>query len=1431
MQPMQNQGMMQPMQQQGMAQPMQQGGMMQPMQQGGMMQQQPMGMVQHDPMQQHQQQVQMMQGQPMATNTVTTTTTQVLPAKPMAGPPQTVVMQQRPQVVIVQGGVASVMQTPSCTVVQSAPPPIMVAPRPAPVVVYGGYNHGGYHHRSGTSQMKNGADNATTHFVRELTAVFLGEKVVISAGGRTSKNASLRLSRKSQINRSATQTHAEGTTTITTMKEPLLAPTMSERIICIALPHEDGFKSSSSLPTQRVITADRVAGIYSRIFVKPDLYNCTRQEAAHASMERGVFCYSWGKMRQWFRAQIAAEDEEAEEGAADGTRDHESSTTSSRGRGRGAKVCDFKALVYVLRKALVWNLQRIGFLVETVRVETDRVYLLLSYDSGWKFFDEEETPAWPSSPDETTRTTKKNGQNYTYAHGLGRSIPDTGEPLLFREARRQGQIAALNPLIVDIEAFEPCHPRTFYSLAYVLSRPWQRGHVEVVERLRELVEWWEQVLKDRWGYKARRRQGAGSNLAIVDPEEQDSTRSSVSTASTGRRSSDDEQTENEAASRNAADDSSSMNESEVAAEQKVGDGEEKHRLSASPRKRLRVKPSNKDKMVAAASSSSLNFSTLTATSALTTRTDSLQPRKSSSVPLSRHEAGLALVQDLHGSLRNFDFERAKASLHYYRAELEKCATVDSLDTVISAMYDDELSISLRHMTQRYANDVLRGAVAKGGTKGRAVPHAAGRNARSPLKNCAAAPGESTSLGAGSCLAGSKNGRPSATSISAQRSAATAATCPRDVNLTFDNDFVPEEFGLENDYDPMEADMVEQAGDVAESHNEAEEKNKNRKNLGQRLASSPIEVAKKLLSTCEGAIVKGGHLMEEFGNDMFVCGLEDVIENHKHVVGEGGGNKDSATDSGVVSSKTKSKRKEAAAGKKESASKLEMIWLPMRWMRRMAWKWIALPAGKAVKKSTGRAGKGAKRLLIEAGMVEQKVKQASHDRAGRSIYDRAYQYYLKLRKADVAADPSELLEKVNERYKKSGTIVVGSKDASNAPRSKLSGVTMSKSDASSVGANKGEGDEDVLHNLWSSLNLPKSGLPLFAHVGAFDVPRSYWLHHHVRSAQNLHLDYFRLFPDAMEEQGAVAGGHEPRPDDEKQLHPPIYGNNGSCTAASGVGECQKTFQSMFSSCQRVRLAYDVLLRSINLSYLEDEHLLEAHFALDNPERNSMREFSTGTWGQYCEEVNKRQAKKKWKVGDVCECVKLFFKDLSFKVPIEDIHDYYGPSLAFYFAFVAFFARGLIPLAVLGLLLVALSFARSWTISQEKDDKSLWEIPSTAFGIYSCCTSLWCSVFLANWRRNESHLRVKWYGLPHGNEKQLGYVEPLRPRYKGTPIRSPITGEPGALFFPSSVRMFRQVVSWVLLSGLLGVSIWLVLLIAKLRTYLVDQVWALFWVRSV
>ncbi|CAD7960148.1 unnamed protein product [Amoebophrya sp. A25] len=257
---------------------------------------------------------------------------------------------------------------------------------------------------------------------------------------------------------------------------------------------------------------ERVGNLYGRMFVghhdsgdgdeaasiSPEMRKTERD-----TKERPAFVYAWEKMWKFYEEHEQTRSGGCDGGSILGSAGDENdgsqspmkptgktsqdsiatiNATSSRPGGScsGYQPPALRALLYVLRRALVWNLERIGFLVETFRIDNDQVYLILSYSSGQR----RACGTASSSLGAMTST--------AHDHQPGGANNKPREPLLFREAQRQGQIAALNPKIVDLDAFEPCHPQTFYPLSFVMTRAWQG-----LARLEAMVAKWEVELEMR----------------------------------------------------------------------------------------------------------------------------------------------------------------------------------------------------------------------------------------------------------------------------------------------------------------------------------------------------------------------------------------------------------------------------------------------------------------------------------------------------------------------------------------------------------------------------------------------------------------------------------------------------------------------------------------------------------------------------------------------------------------------------------------------------------------------------------------------------------------------------------------------------------------------------------------------------------------------
>lgn len=108
------------------------------------------------------------------------------------------------------------------------------------------------------------------------------------------------------------------------------------------------------------------------------------------------------------------------------------------------------------------------------------------------------------------------------------------------------------------------------------------------------------------------------------------------------------------------------------------------------------------------------------------------------------------------------------------------------------------------------------------------------------------------------------------------------------------------------------------------------------------------------------------------------------------------------------------------------------------------------------------------------------------------------------------------------------------------------------------------------------------------------------------------------------------------------------------------------------------------------------------------------------------------------------------------PLDDIRNYFGEKIAFYFAFLEMYCAWLIPMALLGF---GSFFAQ---IHTDRID-NIWSIA------YAFLLGLWATLLLEQWKRKESMLRVQW-GMMSFFEK-----ERMRPEFVGIHIRDPTNGE--------------------------------------------------------
>eukprot|EP00002_Diphylleia_rotans_P039685 TRINITY_DN9264_c0_g1_i1.p1 TRINITY_DN9264_c0_g1~~TRINITY_DN9264_c0_g1_i1.p1 ORF type:complete len:398 (+),score=59.93 TRINITY_DN9264_c0_g1_i1:56-1249(+) len=127
---------------------------------------------------------------------------------------------------------------------------------------------------------------------------------------------------------------------------------------------------------------------------------------------------------------------------------------------------------------------------------------------------------------------------------------------------------------------------------------------------------------------------------------------------------------------------------------------------------------------------------------------------------------------------------------------------------------------------------------------------------------------------------------------------------------------------------------------------------------------------------------------------------------------------------------------------------------------------------------------------------------------------------------------------------------------------------------------------------------------------------------------------------------------------------------------------------------------------------------------------------------------------------------------FEQPIQKIRDYFGEYMAFYFAWLEYYTRALIPLSAMGIIAGYIQMGEG--------------IDNPFVLVYSIFVSLWSTIFLEMWIRQQN--RLAWYwGCTKSNDE-----EPTRPQYRGIERISPITNEK-ELYYDHSKRVCTYFIS--------------------------------------
>ena len=166
----------------------------------------------------------------------------------------------------------------------------------------------------------------------------------------------------------------------------------------------------------------------------------------------------------------------------------------------------------------------------------------------------------------------------------------------------------------------------------------------------------------------------------------------------------------------------------------------------------------------------------------------------------------------------------------------------------------------------------------------------------------------------------------------------------------------------------------------------------------------------------------------------------------------------------------------------------------------------------------------------------------------------------------------------------------------------------------------------------------------------------------------------------------------------------------------------------------------------------------------------------------------------------------------------INEYYGPSIAFYFAFAGFLLEWLLPLGILGFTIFLFRVYRNDTLDEDE---------YTPF--YGLFCFLWAVMFTISWERREKELAYGFGTLPL-LDRRLSQITSFgiesegtghkRPEFVGIIRTSPVTGR-SELFYPSSRRRIHYLFSALVTLAMLVVAFWLMILSLNLQGYIAQK----------
>ncbi|XP_076125714.1 anoctamin-10 [Alosa pseudoharengus] len=145
------------------------------------------------------------------------------------------------------------------------------------------------------------------------------------------------------------------------------------------------------------------------------------------------------------------------------------------------------------------------------------------------------------------------------------------------------------------------------------------------------------------------------------------------------------------------------------------------------------------------------------------------------------------------------------------------------------------------------------------------------------------------------------------------------------------------------------------------------------------------------------------------------------------------------------------------------------------------------------------------------------------------------------------------------------------------------------------------------------------------------------------------------------------------------------------------------------------------------------------------------------------------------------------------PLDSIQSYFGGSVAFYFSFLDFYTRALMPMALLGIVLAMMPHEMGKAAlpddteeppaaTTESDSDPEWASPG-GLVVMAMVSMLWSTLLLELWKRRSSTLAYHW-----GTDRLTEHFAEPRPAFRGELGTNPVTNRTEPLF-PAWQRQLR------------------------------------------